>query len=658
MPSVGTLNALLNAALLAAVAAADAASRRAYVLASSRALASRGVTGATDTAEVHASHWLGIAARRVWGGVTGGGLWRTRGARAVTPLPSPQGGAGGGAAGETPTDSWAGGDGGGPAADEAADGGCSLSPPLPPPPIPWWSFCLAALLLALLPAELYAETGLHESPTGATEAMRRTNGVCASPWAGHSDVGVAASALLVQRLGWQDPVWSVVGQGASKAMDVAELFATAPGDNGGADGSGGDPIVVADCTAVVSPCPPPDGCGALTVHRTGGPFDTVVTAATAAPAAVNASLAAPPGTYGRGDVTYDGAAGVAFFWWELPAPPAGGEVIPPQHRRRGGTAVAVRGIEVLLSPPQVGRVLQRGLDPWILPVPAGNHTRAYTLTCGTDGLRSRDVAMGVSLYRTMMMEQPGVRRTGLGAPTASITALPPLGPSDVAKAAYALKADDASSTCEGMVRVYRPRGAYHPASAVPFGVAVAAVVGVWAALAAAGRGGGRVCPPHNGESWRAYAAAADARAEAAEAAAGASGAAGAARAMAVAAGPPRWDAQDDSIGAGASLGSALPRGPPARAWPRLSPLPPPGPGPPPRSEDPTVAGTDWGGDGGGAGTPLGEDAGAGEGGTPFGGGRISTGSGGRPRLSPRGTLRVALAPPGKAPPGAVYLLRQ
>ena len=62
--------------------------------------------------------------------------------------------------------------------------------------------------------------------------------MCASPWGGHSDVGVAAAALLVQRLGWLDAEWTAVVEGASKAMDVAERFT----DGGPHAGGGGDDL--------------------------------------------------------------------------------------------------------------------------------------------------------------------------------------------------------------------------------------------------------------------------------------------------------------------------------------------------------------------------------------------------------------------------------
>lgn len=63
------------------------------------------------------------------------------------------------------------------------------------------------------------------------------------------------------------------------------------------------------------------------------------------------------------------------------------------------------------------------------------------------------------------MEQPGVRRTTVNS---QIDALLPLNFSDIAKAAYAMKAEDWSDTCQGEIDVYRTCGSFRPSFVLPF----------------------------------------------------------------------------------------------------------------------------------------------------------------------------------------------
>ncbi len=79
-------------------------------------------------------------------------------------------------------------------------------------------------------------------------------------------------------------------------------------------------------------------------------------------------------------------------------------------------------------------------------------------------------------YRTTQTEQPGVQRTKV---KERIEALPPLNFSDVAKAAYAMKAEDGSGSCTGEIDVYRTCGSFKLSFALPFVSLALFIVLVW-----------------------------------------------------------------------------------------------------------------------------------------------------------------------------------
>lgn len=520
---MGTLNALLNCAMMLTYAVAAVAMERAYVHAATLHLAAHGVTRTTNSAEVHVSHWVARAVanwrrRRQRGkgrdvrdsGCDGQGAEDVSEQKVTTSINDGQGSAAvtAATAATAAADSHAASAAGTARAEPACGGGppCSAVRPL-------WSLALLLLLMALVPAELYFETGLGEVPRGTTTPAVRHNGVCVSPWTGHSAVGVAAAALLVQRLNWLDAVWTAVPVGASKAMIITERFAWPAGwrpagdEDGEGGGPGGGAVLAADCSVVVGACEG-DGCGSVVIHRTDGPFHTIVTGASMAgdtngtfPAATDAVTS----RYAMGDLTYDGATGVAFLFWEVSPPSdeaAAADAPPPAAR--GTSRVHVRGVEVVLNASEMDRVLHSDGTPWRLD-PVAGRARTYAVALSTSGLRAADVAMAASIFRTSQMEQPGVRRSDVHA---RIERLPPLTPSDVLMAVFALKAEDGASTCAGTVGVYVPHGTVRAAAVIPFVAAVAVVMGVWAALAAATRGLTDLHVPHDAESWRSYALAA------------------------------------------------------------------------------------------------------------------------------------------------------
>eukprot|EP00171_Calliarthron_tuberculosum_P021191 IDg21191t1 len=81
---------------------------------------------------------------------------------------------------------------------------------------PWWAVALLLALAALLPLEIFVELGIMEIEGCATSTKPKSFGVCASPWAGHSNVAIAVAASNTQTFGWVDDKWDVVVQGSSK----------------------------------------------------------------------------------------------------------------------------------------------------------------------------------------------------------------------------------------------------------------------------------------------------------------------------------------------------------------------------------------------------------------------------------------------------------
>ncbi|GAB0495224.1 hypothetical protein MMPV_006523 [Pyropia vietnamensis] len=511
MPSLGVLNALLNCGMMVTYAVAALAIERAYVYAAKLHLAAHGTTATTNSAEVHVSHWVLRLLSRDWrrhrlAGAADGRHDRGDGVEENV-WPQEVAASCSWQSHVAVTDSAAGG-----VHATALAGTDTVKPSdrhvhtLVVRPL--WSLALLLLLIALLPAELYFETGLGEEPKGRTREVERHNGICASPWTGHSSVGVSAAALLAQRLNWLDPVWTAVPEGASKKMIIAERFAWPAGSRrlGESQGEapGGSAVVAADCSITIGTCVG-GSCGNLVIHRTSGPFHTIATGASLA-GVTNSTFPAPTDTTGRfsmGDLTYDGATGVAFLFWEVPPPPEAAAAAAPGLGRRT-VRVHVRAVEVVLNASEVDRVFDPDPTPWTLPAVAGR-ARTYAVALSTDGLRAADVVMAASIFRTGQMEQPGVRRTDVHS---QIERLPPMTSSDVLKALLALKAEDGNSNCAGTVEEYLPRGTFRLVTALPFTVAVVVVLGVWAALATATRGLADLHIPHDADSWRSFALAA------------------------------------------------------------------------------------------------------------------------------------------------------
>lgn len=357
----------------------------------------------------------------------------------------------------------------------------------------WWSISLAILMLLLVPADLFVETGISVKEDCSEKDVTVQDGVCASKWAGHSDAGVTAAALLVQRFEWIDREWDIVFEGSSKRMVAAEVRREA---RVGKELYDARRIFAYQCKTKVSPC---SDCGEFTVAREAGPFDTVILASTLRPTPGADSTS----TYARGDLTYDGALGVAFYFWEMPAIPV--ELSQRTTQKSSGYRIRAAGVETVLTEEQIARVLEKSVEPWSFSL-TPKLARVYDIECRTSNLTSGDMAQAVSLYRTTQMEQPGVRRSHV---KQNLALLEPLNQSDALKALFALKAEDGTSVCRGEIPVYTTCAWYDWRRGVAF-AAIGGVVAVgWVIALWMSRKTGDVFVPYDAESWRKFATMSD-----------------------------------------------------------------------------------------------------------------------------------------------------
>lgn len=436
--SVGVLNAALNAGLWLVHWVVTLVVERVYVAHSRYQLHRRGRTHATNSDEVHLSHWV----RDVWK--------RRRGRR--------------------------------PSTTKSA----------------WWLFALVMLLALLLPAELVFETGLGERVDCQVRVFERGNGVCATPWDGHSDVGIAASALLVQRFAWVQQIWNVVFEGSSKDMIASESRSEST------TGLPYRPVLGRNCKVrATNGCGKKD-CGEMIIDKDGGAFDTIVSHATF-PGFPQQNTSDEKALYVRGDITYDGVFGLGFFFWER-------KIAKEARNQPNGTfRIAASGIETVLSEADIDRILDvKQTSPWNLNV-VPSLTRLYDLTCDTSGLKSRDLTRAVSLYRTMQMEQPGVKRMGMDF---NIDQLSPISSSDVLKALFALKAEDGGDVCAQKLEEYSTCGEFDFSRSAPF-IAIAAVLLVlWLLSIFWTWSLPKLYVPHDATSWREFSSGEKSRADA------------------------------------------------------------------------------------------------------------------------------------------------
>lgn len=193
-------------------------------------------------------------------------------------------------------------------------------------------------------------------------------------------------------------------------------------------------LLVHKCHVDIGGCPK-FGCVQFTIFKSGGTFDTITTNWTYALRDVKST----------GDLTHDRSTCAAFLFWPSRT------VRDVERTRYNGTIIHVRGVQTLMNSPQTLRVLQGERKPWQLNLEASMN-RSYDIRCHTDGLTATDLSLAVSLHRTTQMEQPGVRRREVKGVLSRLT---PLNSSDIAKAAFAIKSEDWSDECIGIVEKYR-----------------------------------------------------------------------------------------------------------------------------------------------------------------------------------------------------------
>ncbi len=257
----------------------------------------------------------------------------------------------------------------------------------------------------MLPTELVFETGIYERKDCAP-VSKMSSGICASPWKGHGNVFVSSTSLLRARAKWVDEKWETVLEGSQKSPMVAEVrkfSALKPGRR----------AVLTTCNVTTTTCTSPAVCGNLTIWKSSGAYSTIVTS--------SSLLSAEHRPYALGDVTYDGSLCMAFMFWE------------GRSRKKNGErkSLAVSGIETVLDPKETFRISLENPKPWDL-VTTPSRTRMYDISCETDGITEKDLVHGLSIYRTMQMEQPGVKRIDVNCDLSSV---PPLTANDVLRSA-------------------------------------------------------------------------------------------------------------------------------------------------------------------------------------------------------------------------------
>lgn len=172
--------------------------------------------------------------------------------------------------------------------------------------------------------------------------------------------------------------------------------------------------------------------------------------------------------FARGDVTFDGAMGLAFTFWNG----------TQEYASADATAkwmINIYGMETVLSRTEIDKVRLGSYKPWVLKAEK-SRTRLYKITCDTDGVLPKDLAMATSLYRTAQMDQLGIKRTNV---SYRIERLAPLTSSDLYKSLYAMKAEDEMDNCQGTIDFYRACGGVEHWKMAPFILLSTALTLMW-----------------------------------------------------------------------------------------------------------------------------------------------------------------------------------
>lgn len=335
-----------------------------------------------------------------------------------------------------------------------------------------WAVGLMISGLLFLPAELVAETGIDINLTCGMRGMRSADGICAGGSVSAGDLGIAANSLLVQRVAWVDHEWDAIFEGASKRMSASEVHCVSCIKDKLLKARA--KIVAGGCNVKTSRCDP---CGDVYVRRRGdGVFANRV---------VNASVVAG---HGVGHVAFDGLDMMALYFR-----PAHGVVA-------NGSFISVVGVECLLGDLHTAGVKNlTDAEGSFVFRPAPNHTRVYEISCMAPGITSEQFANAIALYRLMQLERPKyVRKTK----KKSVAEMESMRATDAVKAIFAVKAEDRSASCSGVVGVYVACGLFQwEKSAFVVIIAVTFLV-IWLVLQFYTKGILKdVFVPHDTSSW-------------------------------------------------------------------------------------------------------------------------------------------------------------
>lgn len=360
----------------------------------------------------------------------------------------------------------------------------------------YWVFLLILFMLCFLPAELVVETGIDERKDGSPTLENQT-GICATPWMGQSAVLAASSAMLVQIFSWVDSDWDVVYEGSSMTMKAVEVHR-----------EGAVPLALKestvsmayDCHVSVSKCAE---CGTMSVGKDEvGAFEDIITNASLGETQMDVQEIEKRCPHAKdltrtyrpysGDMTYDFRTGMAFFFWALPCESV---VQNGQEIYRIGT----QGIEAIMTKNEVDMMLKGQQKSWNLSLNS-NRTRMYEITCKSPGLGWKDLMTAVSLYRTVQLTGPGLKRN---VTNFKLSRVSPLERKDVLKSLFSLKAADIRSRrCERLVPMYRQCGTFKWIRAgILLGLCLFMVVS-WILLEVLSNLYPSVHVPFNSESWR------------------------------------------------------------------------------------------------------------------------------------------------------------
>lgn len=347
----------------------------------------------------------------------------------------------------------------------------------------WWTLAILLVMALLVPLELLLEAGIGESNRCRPKTITNPSGVCASPVNPRaSDPEIYSQMSLIQNIRWQDKQWNAVPVGASKQPKAEEVRALDKMR------SNNRSFVAKECKVIVEECPG-SSCGAVKVTKDGGGmFKTIVKNWTHRPIRAGSN-------WERGDLTFDTKVATVFIFKEY-----GAAAVPIRRGTNPNrTEIRVIGVEMILGEREKSRPgFLSPKEPYSLAI-SGSESRKYLISCQTDGLLARDMARAVSLYRTGLLEKPGVFRDEV---QGRIANLKPLDATDVAKSLLALTSERWAKTCQGDVEVYRTCGTVNPWFVLPFAILASIISAVWVLVRFSTFRQITEDVPHNAHGWR------------------------------------------------------------------------------------------------------------------------------------------------------------